>query len=352
MRTRVALAFAILGAASVVGCARDARPSPRARAAEAEVDEVLRGAAHERVGEWRRVELDETHLALVDVELPREGCRVLVVIAEGDQAQVQVRRGAVTTSSIAGRTWWSICADEADALRSFATRVEAHAPSSDVVHVGVFRGPDRGGAAELDAYYRPAAPPPIVAAPMASPAPQVATMAPTEPTAARSPAPQVAPPPCTPTPRDAARAAYDEGRAAVAAEDLRRAADAFERAFACSPDGTILFNLAAVLARLGEVQKATAYYEQLQTEYASGLDGARARQVEAALVALRAPGRLRIAPRGAIVTVDGVRVRGREVEVEPGERVVVWRRGARSQTATVRVGPGQTIRVDPPEGAR
>ena len=121
------------------------------------------------------------------------------------------------------------------------------------------------------------------------------------------------------------------------------------------PDGTILFNSAAVYARRGDADAAIERYERVLSAHGEGLSRVLRRQVDDALQALRRPVRIVVeAPSGYVVTVGGVVLERGEGRVIPGTYEVAWRRRdteARTVTQVV-VRPGERANVSFPEARR
>lgn len=342
---RIVLVLVVLTA-----CGPKLAPSEETRAIELEVDDLLSSHRTLRREEWRAVELDESRTAFIDVEIPREGCNLLVVLTDGEGEMLELRREPMVSLGAPGLSWFSVCADEPGA-RSLATTVTARAPMSRALHLAIYSAPGREGEHAMNASYLPEPPPAFVVAPRVAPTitptPEVAPV-PTDPVASATSE-------CGADPRETAREAYATGRDAAERGELETASTAFDRAYACVPDGTILFNSAAVYARRGDADAAIERYERVLSAHGEGLSRVLRRQVDDALQALRRPVRIVVeAPSGYVVTVGGVVLDRGEGRVIPGTYEVAWRRrdtDARTVTQVV-VRPGERANVSFPEARR
>jgi hypothetical protein len=342
---RIVLVLCVLAA-----CAPKLAPSEETRAIELEIDDLLSSHRTLRREEWRAVELDESRTAFIDVEIPREGCNLLVVVTDGEGEVLELRREPLVSLGAPGLSWFSVCADD-PGVRSLATTITARAPMSRALHLAIYSAPGREGEHAMNASYLPAPPPAFVVAPRVAPTvaptPEVAA-APTDPSASTASE-------CGADPRETAREAYAAGRDAAERGELETAATAFDRAYACVADGTILFNSAAVHARRGDADAAIERYERVLSAHGEGLSRVLRRQVDDALRALRRPVRIVVqAPSGYVVTVGGVVLERGEGRVIPGTYEVAWRRrddDARTVTQVV-VRPGERANVSFPEAPR
>jgi hypothetical protein len=334
----------------LTACGPKLAPSEETRAIELEIDDLLSSHRTLRREEWRAVELDESRTAFIDVEIPREGCNLLVVLTDGEGEMLELRREPTVSLGAPGLSWFSVCADEPGA-RSLATTVIARAPMSRALHLAIYSAPGREGEHAMNTSYLPEPPPAFVMAPRVAPtitpAPEVAPL-PADPGAAATSD-------CGANPRETAREAYATGRDAAERGELEAASTAFDRAYECVPDGTILFNSAAVYARRGDADAAIERYERVLSAHGEGLSRVLRRQVDDALQALRRPVRIVVeAPSGYVVTVGGVVLERGEGRVIPGTYEVAWRRRdteARTVTQVV-VRPGERANVSFPEARR
>lgn len=337
----------------LTACGPKLAPSEETRAIEVEIDDLLRSHRTLRREEWRAVELDESRTAFIDVEIPREGCNLLVVLTDGEGEMLELRREPTVSLGAPGLSWFTVCADEPGA-RNLATTVIARAPMSRALHLAIYSAPGREGEHAMNASYLPEPPPAFVVAPRVAPTitptPEVAPV-PTDPATPATPATSG----CGADPRETAREAYATGNEAAERGDLETAATALDRAYACVPDGTILLSSAAVYARRGDADAAIERYERVLSAHGERLSRVLRRQVDDALQALRRPVRIVVErPSGYVVTVGGVVLDGGEGRVIPGTYEVAWRRrdtDARTVTQVV-VRPGERANVSFPEARR
>lgn len=343
---------------ALTACASQLTPSEETREIEVEIDDLLSSHRHLRREEWRSVELDDSRTAFIDVEIPREGCNLLVVLTDGEGEVLELRREPTVSLGAPGLSWFPVCADD-PGVRSLATTITANAPMSRALHLAIYAGPGPEGALAMKASYLPEPAQAFVIAPhgavSAAPditqnaAPTVGSateVAPEEPTS--SPAAS-----CGADPRETAREAYATGREAAERGELDAAAESFDRAYACVSDGTILFNSAAMHARRGDADASIERYERLLHEHGEGLTRVLRRQVDDALEALRRPVRIVVeVPSGVVITVGGVVLERGEGRVIPGTYEVTWRRGDERFVERVVVRPGGRANVRAPEGLR
>jgi len=127
-----------------------------------------------------------------------------------------------------------------------------------------------------------------------------------------------------------ARAAFDEGRTASAEERWIDALAAFERSRALVERPSTVFNLAAVLVRLGRAREALAALDDLARIADARRDAAvlaQATELRASATASLRHVRIRVAPPDARLEVDGVPVEAageeRALELDPGAHGVV-----------------------------
>lgn len=341
---------------ALTACASQLTPSEETREIEVEIDDLLSSHRHLRREEWRSVELDDSRTAFIDVEIPRAGCNLLVVLTDGEGEVLELRREPTVSLGAPGLSWFPVCADD-PGVRSLATTITANAPMSRALHLAIYAGSGREGALAMKASYLPEPAQAFVIAPhAASITSNVASnaapndtpsteVAPEEPTSEAES--------CGADARETARAAYATGREAAERGELDAAAESFDRAYACVPDGTILFNSAAVHARRGDADASIERYERLLREHGEGLTRVMRRQVDDALEALRRPVRIVIeVPSGVVVTVGGVVLERGEGRVIPGTYEVTWRRGEERFVERVVVRPGARANVRAPEGLR
>ncbi|MEZ4247241.1 MAG: hypothetical protein R3B99_03265 [Polyangiales bacterium] len=334
---------------ALAACTPKLAPSEEALAFEQELEDVMAGAGLRRTQEWRTVALDDARLAYIDIGIPRSDCRVLVVLTDGEGEILELRREPYVSLGAPGVSWFPVCADD-PGPRSVASTVVARAPMSRAIHLAIYEGPGREAIAALARSYLPEPAPLVPAAPSPPrPAPAIVSddgsnevAAPAEPEG-----------PCGADARATALESYAEGRESAERGDLDAAAEAFDRAYACVPDGTILFNAAAVHARRGDARAAVERYVTLIEAHGDALTRVMRRQVDDALAALRRPVRVNVeSPAGFVVTIGGVVLDRGEGRVVPGTYEIVWRRGETRETTEVQVRPGERLRVPPPEGLR
>ena len=338
---------------AITACGPPVSTSVETRAFEVELDRVIAQAHGLRRGPWRTVALDDARLAHLDVELPTQGCHLLVVLTDGEGEVLDLRREPTISLGAPGLAWLPVCDDE-PGPHSPATTVTAHAPMSRGLHLAIYEVATREAAQVLSHSYLPEpSPAPTPLAMPAPTAPSIDSPAPPAPPAPSEPAPPSSEGDatrCTPDPRARALALYAEGRAAAESGRLEEAAEAFDHAYACVPDGTILFSAAGVHARRGDVEAAVERYERLLARHEEGLSRVMRRQVDDALEALRRPVRVRVAaPSHTTVTFGGVVLENGEGRVVPGTYRVVWRRGETRHVEEVLVRPGERLQVPVPE---
>jgi hypothetical protein len=167
------------------------------------------------------------------------------------------------------------------------------------------------------------------------------------------------------TAEEAARAAFEEGTAALAGEDLERAAPLLARSLALVPAASTAFNLAGVRADQGRIVCALELYDRLLADEFEPLGEEQRGQVQE----LRTAAEERLArilasatgaPTVELVVDDeavGTVSAGTEVrrDVDPGSHEVSASAPDRDPVSrTVRVSPGEVLRVQleltpPPE---
>ena len=149
-----------------------------------------------------------------------------------------------------------------------------------------------------------------------------------------------------------ARALFKKGLAFAHDGELVAAADAFDRAYATSPNYAVLYNLGQAYAALGRSLDAARVLERFLTEGGDKISPARREAVEVLIASERAKlSRLEVnvSPARAEVFLDGRRLPPNPLEPEwvtPGEHVVIatsagWLTAARP----VIVEPGQSTRM-------
>ncbi len=335
---------------AITACGPPVSTSAETRAFEVELDRVIAQVHGRRRGPWRTVALDDARLAHLDVELPREGCHLLVVLTDGEGEVLDLRREPTSSLGAPGLAWLPVCDDELGP-RSLATTVIARAPMSRGLHLAVYEVATREAAQVLSRSYLPDPSPDPATRAMPTPAPpRAVSPAPPAPSEPAPPSPGGDDPRCGPEPRARALALYAEGRAAAEGGRLDEAAEAFDHAYACVPDGTILFSAAGVHARRGDVEAAVGRYERLLARHGERLSHVMQRQVDDALEALRRPVRVRVqVPSRTTVTLGGVVLENGERRVVPGTYRVVWRRGETRHVEEILVRPGERLQVPVPE---
>lgn len=338
---------------AITACGPPVSTSAEIRTFEVELDQVIAQVRGRRRGPWRTVALDDARLAHLDVELPRQGCHLLVVLTDGEGELLDLRREPTSSLGAPGLAWLPVCDDE-PGPRSLATTVTARAPMSRGLHLAIYEVATREAAQVLSRSYLPEPSPNLTAPAIPAPtAPSIDSPAPPAPPAPSEPAPpspEGDAPRCTPDPRARALALYAEGRAAADGGRLDEAAEAFDQAYACVPDGTILFSAAGVHARRGDVESAVERYERLLARHGERLSRVMRRQVDDALEALRRPVQVRVqVPSRTTVTLGGVVLESGGGRVVPGTYRLVWRRGETRHVEEIQVRPGERLQVPAPE---
>lgn len=149
------------------------------------------------------------------------------------------------------------------------------------------------------------------------------------------------------TPREQAGAFAASAEVLASEGKFDAAAALFQRAYELDPEPVLLYNIARMHDRKGDIPAAQAGYERYLAEETDpeGLNRGRARLAE---VLDRLPGSIevRVDPADAVVEVDGKRAAG-PVSATPGTHsFVVSREGYRPHAATLEVKPGQAVALE------
>jgi hypothetical protein len=148
------------------------------------------------------------------------------------------------------------------------------------------------------------------------------------------------------TPREQAGAFAASAEVLASEGKFDAAAALFQRAYELDPEPVLLYNIARMHDRKGDLPAARAGYERYLGEETdpAGQERGRTRLTE---VMERMPGSIevRVVPADAVVEIDGQRATGLVTATPGTHSVAVSREGFRPHAATLEVKPGQAVAV-------